>query len=76
LDAESTWPTVAWPVTTGATVFTGGLPGWGTTPVAVEEAELEPDPFVPVTTTTSVKPTSLDATVYEAEVAPPIDAQF
>jgi hypothetical protein len=47
-----------------------------TTLVGAELAELEPDAFVPVTTATSVKPTSLEATVYEDEVAPPIGVQF
>jgi hypothetical protein len=61
---------------TGATVFTGALGGCGTTPVGAELAELEPDAFVPVTTTSSVKPTSLDATVYDPEVAPPIETQL
>ena len=56
--------------------MTGGLDGFGTTAVAEELAELDPDPFVPVTTTTSVKPTSPAATVYDEAVAPPIGAQF
>jgi hypothetical protein len=57
-------------------VFTGGVPGCGTTAVAAELAELDPDRFVPVTTTTSVEPISLLATVYDDEVAPTIGAQF
>jgi hypothetical protein len=57
-------------------VFTGALPGCGTTAVAAELPELEPDAFVPVTTTRSVEPMSLLATVYDADIAPAIGTQL
>jgi hypothetical protein len=47
-----------------------------TTLVGAEPAELDPEAFVPVTATTSVNPTSVAATVYDDEVAPPIGVQF
>jgi hypothetical protein len=60
----------------GATVLAGALAGCGTTLLEAELAELDPDVFVPVTTTSNVKPTSLEVTVYDAAVAPPIGAQL
>jgi hypothetical protein len=56
--------------------LTGALPAGGTTAVAAELAELDPDGFVPVTAMTSVEPTSPVATVYDDVVAPSIATQF
>ena len=48
------------------TVFAGPEP---TTPVGAEVAEADPTPFVPVTVTSSVEPTSDACTVYVDDVA-------
>jgi hypothetical protein len=69
-------PTFAVPLITGATVFTGaGGGGSGTVLVATEEARADPAALVAVTVTSTVWPTSLEATMWRLEVAPLIAAQ-
>jgi hypothetical protein len=56
-------PTFAVPLITGATVFTGaGGGGSGTVLVVVEEVLVDPPAFAAVTITSTVWPTSLEAT--------------
>ena len=62
------------PLTTGAAVLVGG-PG-AITAVAGEVAGVEPFPFVAVTTTRIVPPTSAPANVYVLAVAPEMSEQL
>jgi hypothetical protein len=63
--------TSAVPVIVGTALFTGaGGGGAWTTPVVAEVALADPPPFVAVTTTSIVSPSSEDCTVYELDVAP------
>jgi hypothetical protein len=59
--ALSVWPTVSVPEMVGAPVFDGAAAA--TTAVGADVAESEPAPFVAVTVTRSVEPTSVDVTV-------------
>ncbi len=71
--AVSTWPSRAVPEIDGSTVFTGGA--GATTAEAAEVADVEPAPFVAVTTTRSVPPTSARTGVWPGAVAPGMSAQ-
>ena len=66
-------PTCAVPEIVGSDVFTGAP---ATTPLAADEAAVEPTLFVAITTTTTVEPTSAAASVYEDCVAPTTSTQL
>src|SRR6185295_12118152 len=71
VEAVSVWLYCAVPVIAGSAVFVGAASAV-TTAVCADVAEAEPTALVAVTTTRSVRPTSLAFTTYVEEVAPPI----
>ena len=74
VDAVSVCPCCAAPEVTGGAVFVGGIPA--TTGVGADSAVLEPAPFVAITSTTSVDPTSAETSVYADAVAPAMFEQL
>src|SRR4051794_28663695 len=73
LVVETVCPCCAVPDTTGGVLFAGGGPV--TCAVCALGADAEPAPFVAVTTTRRVLPTSSEPTTYVEPVAPPMSPQ-
>ena len=69
-EAVNVCPSTNEPLIVGGELFAGGLPAGCTTAVALEETgPAEPEPFVPVTATTIVEPTSAVTSWYVDEFA-------